>query len=135
MQKWMIPANPKIYDYAKFFDDYGYVDWKQRLKFEVGDIVYLYCSKPFQKVMYKTEVLKESMPFSDCTEDRNYWTNSDDYETSKSYMRARLKLLGRADREELSIEYLKDNGLNAAPQKGVKVPDNLAKYMLSLIHI
>ena len=99
----MIPANPKIYDYAKFFDDYGYVDWKQRLKFEVGDIVYLYCSKPFQKVMYKTEVLKESMPFSDCTEDRNYWTNSDDYETSKSYMRARLKLLGRADREELSL--------------------------------
>lgn len=129
MQKWMIPANPKIYDYAKFFDDYGYVDWKQRLKFEVGDIVYLYCSKPFQKVMYKTEVLKESMPFSDCTEDRNYWTNPDDYETSKSYMRARLKLLGRADREELSIEYLKDNGLNAAPQKGVKVPDNLAEYM------
>ena len=60
----MIPANPKIYDYAKFFDDYGYVDWKQRLKFEVGDIVYLYCSKPFQKVMYKTEVIKESMPFS-----------------------------------------------------------------------
>lgn len=78
----MIPANPKIYDYAKFFDDYGYVDWKQRLKFEVGDIVYLYCSKPFQKVMYKTEVIKESMPFSECTEDEDYWTNPEDYETS-----------------------------------------------------
>ena len=51
MQKWIIPANPLIYDHARFFDDYGYIDWKQRLKFEVGDIVYLYCSKPFQKVM------------------------------------------------------------------------------------
>ena len=129
MQKWMIPANPKIYNHAKFFDDYGYVDWKQRLKFEVGDIVYLYCSKPFQKVMYKTKVIKESIPFSECTEDKDYWTNPDDYESSKSYMRARLKLLGRADREELSLEYLMNNGLNAAPQKGFKVPDNLAAYM------
>ena len=129
MEKWMIPANPKIYDHARFFDDYGYVDWKQRLKFEVGDIVYLYCSKPFQKVMYKTEVIKESMSFSECTEDEEYWANPDDYESSKSYVRARLKLLGRADREELSIEYLKDNGLNAAPQKGVKVPENLSEYM------
>ena len=84
MEKWMIPANPKIYDHARFFDDYGYVDWKQRLKFEVGDIVYLYCSKPFQKVMYKTKVIKESMPFSECTEDIDYWTNPDDYESSKS---------------------------------------------------
>jgi len=69
----MIPANPKIYDHARFFDDYNYVDWKQCLKFEVGDIVYLYCSKPFQKVMYKIEVIKESMSFSECTEDEDYW--------------------------------------------------------------
>ena len=129
MEKWMIPANPKIYDHARFFDDYGYVDWKQRLKFEVGDIVYLYCSKPFQKVMYKTEVIKESIPFSECTEDEDYWTNPDDYESSKSYVCARLKLLGRADREELSLEYLKNNGLAAAPQKGVKVQDNLSEYI------
>ena len=44
-------------------------------------------------------------------------------------MRARLKLLNRLDREELSIGYLTNNGLTAAPQKGVKLPDNLTKYM------
>ena len=129
MQKWIIPANPAIYDLARFFDDYGYVDWKQHLKFEIDDIVYIYCATPIKKVMYKTKVIKESMPFSECTEDFDYWTNADYYESSKSYMRVRLELLNRADSKELSFGYLKNNGLTAAPQKGFKVSDALAKYM------
>ena len=129
MQKWMIPANPKKYDHERFFNDHGYVDWMQRLKFQVGDIVYLYCSAPLKKVMYKTKVIKESMQFSECTYDRDYWTNPEDYENASNFLRARLELIEFADKEELSLEFLKENGLNAAPQKGIKVPDNLAEYM------
>ena len=129
MQKWMIPSNPQVYNLEKFFEDYGYVDWKQQLKFQVGDIVYIYCSTPIRKVMYKTKVIKESMPFSECTYDKDYWINSDDYESASSFPRVRLELLEEVDKEELSLEYLKNNGLNAAPQKGIKVAENLAEYM------
>lgn len=41
MQKWMISANGKIYDHASAFDKWGYIDWRQRAKFNNGDIVYI----------------------------------------------------------------------------------------------
>ena len=129
MQKWMIPSNPKTYDVERFFKDYGYVDWKQHLKFQIGDIVYIYCSTPTKKVMYKTKVIKESMPFSECTYDKDYWMNPDDFDSSSSYLRVRLELLERVDRDELSLTFLKNNGLNAAPQKGIVVSDKLSEYM------
>ena len=53
---WMISANGKIYDHAKAFAKWGYIDWRQHAKYNVGDIVYIYCTKPYQKVMYKTKV-------------------------------------------------------------------------------
>ncbi len=125
----MIPSNPKTYDVERFFKDYGYVDWKQHLKFQIGDIVYIYCSTPIKKVMYKTKVIKESMPFSECTYDKDYWMNPDDFDSSSSYLRVRLELLERVDRDELSLTFLKNNGLNAAPQKGIVVSDKLSEYM------
>ena len=41
MQKWMISANGKIYDHASAFEKWGYIDWRQRAKFNNGDIVYI----------------------------------------------------------------------------------------------
>lgn len=129
MQKWLISANGKIYDHASSFAKNGYIDWKQGLNYKIGDIVYIYCTKPIKKVMFKTKVEKESMVFTECTDDKEFWKDLSKYEKSKEGKYARLKLIEQTDREELSLDNLKKNGLKAAPQKGLKLKGELENYI------
>ena len=47
MKYWIIPANSKRYDYVSAFEKQEFIDWTKNQKYEIGDIVYIYCSKPF----------------------------------------------------------------------------------------
>lgn len=50
MQKWLVPSNPNVYDAEASFKKNGFIDWRQnKNKYEVGDIVYLYCSQTLEK--------------------------------------------------------------------------------------
>jgi len=126
---WMISANGKMYDHASSFATNGFIDWRQRAKYSVGDIVYIYCTRPFMRVMYKCEVLKHSMPFSDCIDDAVFWIDRDEYEKSKTGDYARLKLLEQVDTVYLSLDHLKNHGLSAAPQGPIKVSAELYAYI------
>ena len=129
MQTWIISANGYIYDHAAAFEEQGYIDWRQRAKYSVGDIVYIYCTKPFQKIMYKTEVRAINMPFDQCTDDKVFWKNIEEYNRSKEGEYARLELLEQADNDYLSLPKLKEHGLNAAPQGPVRASEQLANYI------
>ena len=48
---WMISANGKMYDHASSFATNGFIDWRQRAKYNVGDIVYIYCTRPFMRII------------------------------------------------------------------------------------
>lgn len=76
---WMIPANGKMYDHASAFQKWGFIDWRQNLKFNVGDIVYIYCTRPFKKVMFKTIVDKESLSREEIVNDEEYWFIKEEY--------------------------------------------------------
>ena len=126
---WMISANGKMYDHASSFATNGFIDWRQRAKYSIGDIVYIYCTRPFMRVMYKCEVAKHSMQFSDCIDDAVFWRDRDEYEKSKSGDYARLKLLEQVDTIFLSLDNLKKYGLSAAPQGPIKVSEELHAYI------
>ena len=32
-------------DYASAFQEWSFIDWRQRAHYEVGDIVYIYCAR------------------------------------------------------------------------------------------
>ena len=89
--KWMISANDKMYDHAKAFAKWGYIDWRQHAKYSAGDIVYIYCTKPYQKVMYKTKVIKANMPFSECQDDKEFWIDLEEYKKAKTGTYAHLE--------------------------------------------
>lgn len=129
MQKWIISANGKMYDHAAAFAKYGYIDWRQRAKYSIGDEVYIYCTKPYQKIMYKTKVICESMQFDKCTDDREFWKDQGEYEKSKSGKYARLVLIEQADNESLSFSNLRKYGLAAAPQGPMKMKKQLSEYV------
>lgn len=129
--KWLISANAKMYNHVKAFDEFGYIDWRQKAKYEVGDIVYIYATKPYMKVMFKTIVEKVGMSSEEITDDKKFWYDTEEYESSLSGKYARLRLIERVDSEKLSLYELKENGLKAAPQGPMKVKEQLEVYLES----
>lgn len=53
---WILSFDINRYDVHSLFRDNGYCLWNQRRDFQVGDIVYLYESKPVSKIVYKAVV-------------------------------------------------------------------------------
>jgi 5-methylcytosine-specific restriction protein A len=127
--KWMISANGKMYDHAKAFAKWGYIDWRQHAKYSAGDIVYIYCTKPYQKVMYKTKVIKANMPFSECQDDKEFWIDLEEYEKAKTGTYAHLELVEQVDSDKLQLQRLLAYGLKVAPQGPIKVKEQLSEYL------
>ena len=125
----MISANGKMYDHASSFSTNGFIDWRQRANYAIGDIVFIYCTRPIKKIMYKCEVVKCNMPFSECVDDQIFWVDIEEYRKSQSGKYARLKLIEQVDTPFLCLEALKAQGLTAAPQGPIKISDNLKRYI------
>lgn len=131
MKYWIIPANSTKYDYFAAFNDKGFIDWTKKSKYEEGDTVYLYCTKPQQKIMYKTVIDKIFTSSNSEVDDRKYWIDKNEFDESKNIKKdfIRLKLLKYTDDENLFLENLKDNGLKTAPRGPLRVNEKLLSYI------
>ncbi len=126
---WIIPSNSKIFQPAEAFKRKGYIDWRQKVKFSAGDIVYIYCTKPFKKIMFKTIVDKINIDFEDVTDDKEFWIDKQAYEERENCKYSRLRLLRNIDTEKLELDMLMKNGLKAAPQGPYRINEQLNKYI------
>ena len=131
MGNWIIPANSKRYDFFSAFNNNNFIDWTKKAKYEEGDIVYLYCTKPQQKIMYKTVIDKIFNSSNSEVNDRKYWINKNEFDESENEKKdfIRLKLLKYIDDENLFLDNLKDNGLKTAPQGPLRVNEKLLSYI------
>lgn len=127
---WMIAANGKMYDHASAFQKWGFIDWKQSANFEINDTVYIYCTKPYKRVMYKTKVIEINKVFTECQDDKEFWFDLGEYESAKSKKFCRIKLIEQVNSEKLSLELLIDKGLSSAPQGPMKLhSEELISYI------
>lgn len=126
MSIWIMSANPKIYDHQRAFAEQGYINWKQTKNFEIGDVVYIYLTKPIAKVKYRTIVEEiNNEPQVD-----NYWNIPvDEKQMGKRFMK--LSLEAKCDSELLAFDELKKHGLNYAPQSPGKIRGDLCEYIES----
>ena len=90
MKYWLKPANINEYDLFNAFKDLKEIDWASRNKFEVGDIVYIYCSLPLQRISHKCEVVAINIDEDNAIDDSKY---SKVKSFNKSYKCVRLKLI------------------------------------------
>lgn len=134
MQKWIISANGKMYNHAEAFAEFGYIDWTQKANYSIGDEVYVYCTKPYQKIMYKTRVVDVSMHFDEITDDKKYWCDINKYVHEQSGLYVRLKLIDQADNENLTLKNLLAHGLKAASQGPARINNELADYVDGFLH-
>ena len=131
MRHWIIPANSTKYDFFSAFNDKGFIDWTKKSKYAEGDTVYLYCTRPQQKIMYKAIIEKIFISSNIEVDDRKYWLNKSEFDKNQNMKKEfiRLKLLKHVDNENLSLENLKDNGLKTAPQGPLRVASELLEYI------
>lgn len=126
---WMISANGKMYDHASSFATFGFIDWRQRANYSVGDVVFIYCTKPIKRVMYKCEIVECYKSFNECVDDSKFWLDVEEYRKSQQGKYARLKLVEQVDSPYLDLKCLFDNGLKAAPQGPIKLSEKLYNYI------
>lgn len=130
---WIIPANSKMYDHASSFAHYGFIDWRQgNHNYALGDMVYIYCTSPIQRIRYKCEVMKLNMDFTQIRDDKEYWLDKSEYEKSLSGKFFKLRLIEEVDSEKLSFQLLMKNGLNGPPQGSIKLNVELETYISSV---
>ena len=134
MQNWLISANSKMYRHSDAFDKWGYIDWRQNRNYSVGDTVFIYCTKPVKKIVYKTVIEKVNMKFSEITDDKEFWLDADEYYKSQGGYYARMRLIDEADSEFLSLHELQERKLlKNGPQGPMKMSDELAEYVNNIM--
>jgi len=127
---WLLPSNNNIYDINNAFLELGIIDWKMdRVKFNVGDIVYIYSSIPNQRIMFKCEIIKINVPLSEIMPDAKFWVDESKRRENNFY--ARFNLLSSYNDDRLGLKTLLRNGLKTPPQGKIKLLNKpeLLKYI------
>ena len=119
--QWIIPCDLNYYDARGAFKKLNTIDWRQHNRFNIDDIVYIYASAPYQRIMFKTRVVDVDLSYEERIDDREFWKNPEDKEDAKKKRRyVRLQLIDTLDSEALSLSHLMEYGLKKAPQGAVK---------------
>ena len=113
MNNWIIPSNSSKFDISRFLSKHNnHVDWKQSASFEVGDVVYIYCTKPAMRIRYKMNVIATDIPSSEAKIDKNYW--GDVVELKKGLEKNRyfrLELISETNSDLLTMDELHRQGV------------------------
>ena len=133
MNYWIIPASPNRYRLAEVLRDMHSVDWRQHNNFEVGDIIYIYSSRPNSQILYKMEVVAVNLTADQTVADRHYWENPSEFDNSVRHNRFfRMIPLAENHTSQLKFADLLEHGLNGSPQGALKVKEPLLSYIIAV---
>lgn len=129
MTNWIIPANGQKYNHAASFQKRGYIDWAMKASYQTGDTIYIYCTVPYQRIMFKALVEKINLSFLEKTDDKEFWLEIDKYEHDKDGRFARLKFVAQVNTDALSLQNLIKHGLPGVPQRPIRSNESLSQYI------
>ena len=130
MKYWIVPSKDttfRISDAIKAQN--GLVDWRTD-KFSIGDIVFIYKTKPEQCIRYKMEVVKTKIIFDQAFEQESFWTDKDQYYSGIISYYTRLKLLEDYSDDILSLHHLHEHGYQGDPRSVKECKD---EYLLDFL--
>lgn len=133
MRTWIVPSNPKRFRLIDLLKDRDAVYWVQHVNFEPGDVLFIYSSAPYSRIMFEMEVEALDLPYGDYIKDSQYWVHPQDFEMGKKHNRySRFKLIREFESTALHLKNLIEKGLKAAPQTPqANFPQSLMDYILS----
>ncbi len=128
---WLFIANHNQFRIHDFIRDYGFVEYLQKNKVNVGDIVYLYITAPYKRVEYKMVVERMDIPSSETFDDRSYSLSGNPRVPLESDIVVHLKFIDRVQTDELCYSKLKEHGFNMSVQTNRLLNDETTEYIES----
>lgn len=130
-RSWIVPSNSTAFDIEGCLQEFGYTHWQQKNNFSIGDTIYIYCTKPEQRIKYKMVVCDVDMEYSeDVEKEQKYWAEHERIKAGIDANRyALFKLVERTDSDDLTFEKLLQNGVNGNIQGGLPIKDKLLQYI------
>jgi len=125
MNYWILPSNEDTFRLSDFLKVSRLVDWRQHNNFEIGDIIFIYNSRPHHKITFKMVVERVNIPSSEYLNDRMFWKNIKECEDGLKQNRyVRMRLIAAApDNSKLDLDSLRKKGLKGNLQSAIKVSD------------
>lgn len=135
MRYWIIPYNRAFYMLDELFEKHDEVVWRNHNRIEVGDVAFMYCSSPVQRLTYIMRVIEVGKNAVDKFDDTQY--QGEEYTPASSKNNTRpilLKLVQRlSDDLKLSFNDLRSQGMTSYLQGKTTVDDELLEYILEEI--
>jgi 5-methylcytosine-specific restriction protein A len=133
MKYWIIPSNDHIFQIGDAMKtNGGLVDWRMSNKFSVGDIVFIYKTKPEQCIRYKMEILATGLVENEVLDQKKFWIDIETYYNGLGlYKYARLKFKEEYVDDIFSIHQLRVHGIKGNIQSTMQCKsEELLNYLL-----
>lgn len=129
MQHWIFISSTKTFRMSEWLANNDFVEYYQRNKVCVGDIVYLYTTSPACRIEYKMMVERVNIPLNQIVDDSAYNVKQETQKYDKDAKFLRLKLLEKYDNPNLHLNCLRNHGLKSSMQSNIKVSGELLDYI------
>lgn len=131
MSTFILPSNPNIYDAKNAFNDLHTIHWVQHnnKSVSIGDIIYIYESKPTQRIILKTQVIGRDI-YSYHIDDSKYSASDIDFSSKGPWLT--LRLIENID-TCISLKDLHELGLKGNIQSLRRLDDDMANALDFLI--
>lgn len=130
MTYWIFISSVKRFRMDDWLKVSDCVDFVQRNKVQVGDIVYLYTTAPIKRIEYKMIVERINVPYEDMIDDSKYSLVLNEKEqVDKSKMYVRLRFLKKIDTLNLHLDNLRAYGLISSMQAPFKIDGELLDFI------
>ena len=132
MRHWIFISSTKQFRMHDWLSDNDFVEYVQKNKVQVNDIVYLYTTAPIQRIEYKMIVEKINIPFDETVDDSAYqMPQTPSRVINKNVLHVRLGLIEKVDNPLLHLNFLRGYGLRSSMQSAITVSGELLEYIES----
>lgn len=129
MAHWIFISSPKRFRMDDWLKENDFVEYIQKNKVRVNDIVYLYTTAPVCRIEYKMIVERVDIPLSEAVDDSAFSLDHHPVKHGPQALFIRLMLIKRVNDPRLSLSNLREHGLKSSMQGNLKVPDCLIDYI------
>ena len=131
MKHWIFISSPKQFRMHDWLATNEYVEYIQRNKVQVNDIVYLYTTAPVQRIEYKMIVDRINVRYDETIDDSAYSLRKEPAEVrfDMDTLFVRLKLIKKVETPLLHLNFLREYGLRSSMQSALTVSGDLLDYI------
>ncbi len=134
MSYWVRAYDNKRYRVADFIRDNGFIDWNQRNRFQVGDVLFLYATAPASRLTFAMEVSAVDLPWQQTADDSEYFISQEHYDHWLSHreltLYSRYTLIRELHSPCLTLSNLREHGFNGAPRSPRRLYPETIDYIL-----